>query len=117
MRYFLYIVGIIRFCYFVIFSSHRNTSILQSYTSVFSIIVERLSLIRGYKHNWPEHIKTLVHLYIDFFIYAFLNSYSYVSKLPGFITSIITLFSTRLSYQNLSRQGSRLTKFPQFYKC
>ena len=50
VRYFLSIVGIIRFCDFMFFPSCRNTLILQSCTPVFRI-VERLSLICGCRHN------------------------------------------------------------------
>ena len=50
VRYFISIVGIIRFCDFMFFPSHHNTLILQSCTLVFRI-VERLSLIRGCRHN------------------------------------------------------------------
>ena len=73
MRYFLGSVGIIGFCDFLIFPSCRitfNTPILYS---VFLRIKERFSLIRGCKQNWPNHVKTLVHLYVDFFIFVFLN--------------------------------------------
>ena len=37
-------------------------------------------------HNWPNHVKILVYLYVDFFIVVFLNSYSHTLKLPLFIT-------------------------------
>ena len=43
-------------------------------------------LIRGRRHYWPKHVKTLVHLFIDFFIFV-LNLYSHVSKLSRFITT------------------------------
>ena len=73
MRYFLDIVGILGFCDFMIFSNCRNTLILQSCTLCFSRIVERFSPIRGYRHNWPNQVKTLVHLYVDFFIFCVLE--------------------------------------------
>ena len=50
LRYFLYIVGIIRFCDFMFFPSRRNMLIFQSCTAVLEI-VERLSLIHGCRHN------------------------------------------------------------------
>ena len=37
-------------------------------------------------HNWSNHIKILVYLYVDFFIFVFLNSYSHTLKLLLFIT-------------------------------
>ena len=69
MRYFLGTVSIIGFCDFMIFSSCRNTLILQS--CVFIIV--KNSLIHGCKHNWPNLFKTLVHFYVDFSIFVFLN--------------------------------------------
>ena len=32
-----------------------------------------LSLICGCKHDWPSHVKTLVYIYVDFFIFMFFN--------------------------------------------
>ena len=37
-------------------------------------------------HNWSNHVKILVYLYVEFFIFMFLNSYSHTLKLPLFIT-------------------------------
>ena len=51
MKYFLGIVGILGFCDIVIFPSHRNTFDTQILYSMFSRIMERLSLIHGYRHN------------------------------------------------------------------
>ena len=73
MRYFLGIVGILGFCDFMIFPSRRNTLILRSCIFVFLRIMKILSLIRGRRHNFPNHVKSLVHLYVDFFIFVFLN--------------------------------------------
>ena len=56
-----------------VFSSRRNMLIPQSCTLVFKT-VERFSHIRGCKHNWPNHVKILVHLYVDFFIFMFLDA-------------------------------------------
>ena len=81
MRYFLSIMDIQGFCYFVIFLSHYSIFDTPILDFVFSRIVERLSLIHGCKHNWSNHIKTLVRLYVNFFIFVFLNSYSNASKI------------------------------------
>ena len=56
-------MDIVGFCDFVIFPSRRNILILQS-CAMLSKIVEILSLIREYRHDWPNHVKTLVHLYV-----------------------------------------------------
>ena len=55
---------------------------------MFSRIVERLSLICGRGHNWPNHVKTLVHLFVDLFIFVFLNSYECI-KVSEVITNSI----------------------------
>ena len=45
MRYFIAIVGILRFCDFMIFLSHRNTLIFQSCNLVFRIVKDSLSFV------------------------------------------------------------------------
>ena len=45
MIYFLDIMGVLRFCYFVIFPNRRNTLILQSCTLVFRIVERFLSSV------------------------------------------------------------------------
>ena len=72
MRSFLGIVGILGFCYFVIFPSCLNTFILPILYFGFQNR-ERFFLIRGCRHDWPNYVKTLVHLYVDFLIFVFFN--------------------------------------------
>ena len=64
---------------------------------VFLRIVERFTLIRGCRYNWSHHIKTLVHLYVDFFIFVLLNSYSHASKLPRLIKNGIRALGLKIS--------------------
>ena len=42
--------------------------------------MERFSLIRGCRYKLLNHGKTIVHHYVDFFIFVFLNSYSHASS-------------------------------------
>ena len=55
--------------------------------SGFSRIIEILSLIRGCRHNWSNHVKTCCPFYDNLFIFVFMNSYSRPSKLSQFITN------------------------------
>ena len=82
MRYFLGIMGILRFFHFLIFPNHRNTLMLQSCTLCFHTSEKILSYHRGCRHYWLNYVKTHVHLYVDFFIFVFLNLYFHASKLP-----------------------------------
>ena len=46
---------------------------------MFSRIIK--TIIHRCRYNWSNHVKTSVHLYVDFFIYVFFNSYSHASNL------------------------------------
>ena len=82
MRYFLDIVSILGFGDFVIFPSRRNTLIFQSCSLYFQ---------EQWKHSLSSEdvgiigqttLKPVVHFYVDFFIFVFLNSYYHSLKLP-----------------------------------
>ena len=66
VKYFLGIMGILgflRFCDFFLV-----VAILRYSNFVLWVFhnSEGLSFIRGCRHDWPNHVKTLVHLYVDF---------------------------------------------------
>ena len=69
---------------------------------MFSRIVEIFSLIRGCRHNWPNHVKTSHAFYDDFFIFVFLNLYYRTPKLPRFITNVM-INDTIKKYENKER--------------
>ena len=86
MRYFLDIIGILVFCDFMIFPSRHNTLILQSCFLCFqewwkySLSSVDIGIIG------QTVLKPFMQLYVDFFIFVFLNSYSPASKFSQFIT-------------------------------
>ena len=72
VRYFLSMVGIIEFCYFMIFLNHRNTFYTPILYSVSRIVKDSFSSV-DVGMIGPNHVKTLIHFYGDFFIFMFFN--------------------------------------------